>query len=141
MPEFQLIMGDSSEDRHWEGVIGTVGRQSRFLVSVKLKLLHDSGEENVKLLFSQSLPKADSLPNAERNNAIIVDKCSVLQKPVRIEQVGILEVLWIVHDVVETSKDDGPLRNDVVVVVDGDVVSGVVWNSWPDESCVPHAFL
>ena len=101
-------------------------------------MLHHASEEDVKLLLCQCLAKADSLSNSKGCNPVIRYKFPLgVYEPVGIEGVRILEVLRVIHDVVETAKDNCSLGYDVVA--NGNISRGVVRNSWRNQCCRSEA--
>ena len=134
----QLESRNSSQYSFWIHVAEFVGWWWVAIISLHLELLHQSSKEDVELLLSQCLAQADSLSNSERCNPFIRDKLPFgVQEPVWIEGVRILEVLRVIHDVVETAKDNRSLGYDVVA--NGNISRGVVRNSWRNQCCRSEA--
>jgi hypothetical protein len=91
-----------------ERVVEVVGRQLDIGRRSNFELLQDSGAEDVKLFVGQRLPEADSFADSEGRDFVIGNKLSVLVKEaIRVEGVGVLELVGVVHDVVEAAEDDG----------------------------------
>ena len=121
----QLESRNSSQYSFWIHVAEFVGWWWVAIISLHLELLHQSSKEDVELFLSQCLAQADSLSNSERCNPFIRDKLPLgVQEPVWIEGVRILEVLRVIHDVVEAAKDSCSFRHNKVT--NGDVSSGAV---------------
>ena len=132
MDELEFVCWYRAKNPLGECVINSIGRKFCVRISLNLELLHQSSKENVELFLSQSLAKADSLPNTKRSHSFIHDKLAFgIQEPVWIEQVRILEVIRIVHDVVEAAKDHGSFWNNVFPK--SDVNSRAVRNSRGDK--------
>ena len=134
MDELEFVCWYRAKNPLGECVINSIGRKFCVRISLNLELLHQSSKENVELFLSQSLAKADSLPNTKRSHSFIHDKLAFgIQEPVWIEQVRILEVIRIVHDVVEAAQDSCSFRHNKVT--NGDVSSGAVRKTcWSKDS-------
>jgi len=138
--KFEFERWDSSQNTHWEGIVEVVGRQGASFIFHNLKLLHQTSEKEVELFFCQCLAKAYPLSNSKRSYSVIRNKLPIsIQKPVWIECVWILEVFGIIHDVVQTSKDNSTLRYDVIA--HRNICSGVMRDSWGNNSSCSEAFL
>ena len=97
-----------------EGVVEVVGRQLELGGRLDFELLQNSGAEDEKLFVSQRLAEADSFPDSKGSDFVVGNKLSVLVKEaIGIEGVGVLELVGVVHDVVEAAEDDGVLWYDV----------------------------
>ncbi len=77
-------------------VLLAIARKRRPRDLDELELLHHAGEEQEELLLGQRLTQAITLPNAERDHVVVVDKLSlIVQKSIWIEKSRILKMLWV----------------------------------------------
>ena len=133
------VMWRWSQETFWERIINVIWSQCLIRVPLQLKLLHESSKKYVEFFFSQSLSQTDAFPNSKRNDSLMRHKMSfIIKEPFRIKFVRVWKMFWVVHDMVQASKDGCVFRYDVIS--QGYVLCWVVRDSGANQSSCTQTF-
>lgn len=132
MYKVNKILWCRSNDVFGEAFGDVIGGQSRAWGMPQLELLHKSRKKEVELLVCQGLAQTDSPTYSEWNYSLMnLEVAIIIQESIRFELVWVRKIFWIIHYVVETSKNSGVLRYHIIPHFEVSHCS--VWNARTDE--------